>query len=385
MDVKAVIDTRRKGEPEIALFIVSFILIGIGIAMSYSASAIFAERVFGDSLYFLKRQLLWCCLGFFIMMVVQHIDYRYYQHYTRIMLLFTMVTLILVLIPGIGITVKGSSRWLGYSPLQFQPSELVKLFVVIYFAKVFSYDNHREINVLQLLLPLLVVGIFFLLIMLQPDFGTAINLAIISVVLLFVSGFPLMYMIGLALLSVPMFYLLIYQVEYRRQRILAFFDPWSDRFGKGYHIIQSFIAFKLGGMLGAGLGSGTQKIKRLPEPHTDFIYAVIAEEAGLLGTFSILILYLLFFYFGVKIALKAPDEYGRLLAMGLTLLITVQAFLNISVVIGLLPTTGIPLPFISYGGSSLLVNMMATGILLNISKYREVVPRDIKFDKEVLV
>lgn len=319
------------------------------------------------------------------MMVVQHIDYRYYQHYTRIMLLFTMVTLILVLIPGIGITVKGSSRWLGYSPLQFQPSELVKLFVVIYFAKVFSYDNHREINVLQLLLPLLVVGIFFLLIMLQPDFGTAINLAIISVVLLFVSGFPLMYMIGLALLSVPMFYLLIYQVEYRRQRILAFFDPWSDRFGKGYHIIQSFIAFKLGGMLGAGLGSGTQKIKRLPEPHTDFIYAVIAEEAGLLGTFSILILYLLFFYFGVKIALKAPDEYGRLLAMGLTLLITVQAFLNISVVIGLLPTTGIPLPFISYGGSSLLVNMMATGILLNISKYREVVPRDIKFDKEVLV
>jgi cell division protein FtsW len=192
-------------------------------------------------------------------------------------------------------------------------------------------------------------------------------------------------MIGLALLSVPMFYLLIYQVEYRRQRILAFFDPWSDRFGKGYHIIQSFIAFKLGGMLGAGLGSGTQKIKRLPEPHTDFIYAVIAEEAGLLGTFSILILYLLFFYFGVKIALKAPDEYGRLLAMGLTLLITVQAFLNISVVIGLLPTTGIPLPFISYGGSSLLVNMMATGILLNISKYREVVPRDIKFDKEVLV
>ncbi|MEJ5363008.1 MAG: putative lipid II flippase FtsW [Spirochaetota bacterium] len=385
MDVKAVIDTRRKGEPEMGLFIVAFILIGIGIAMTYSASALFAERTFGDSLYFLKRQLLWSFIGFIVMMFVQQIDYRNYQQYTKIMLAFTLVTLVLVLIPGVGISVKGSSRWLGYGLLRFQPSELVKLFIVIYFAKVFSYEHQRDINVLQLLLPLLIVGVFFLLIMLQPDFGTAIDVAIISVVLLFVSGFPLIYMLGLAVLSVPMFYLLIYQVEYRRDRILAFLDPWSDRFGKGYHIIQSFIAFKLGGLLGAGLGSGTQKIKRLPEPHTDFIFAVIAEETGLLGTFSVVILYLLFFYFGAKIALRAPDEYGRLLAMGLTLLVTVQAFLNISVVIGVLPTTGIPLPFISYGGSSLVVTMIGTGILLNISKYREVVAQELKYSGEVWV
>jgi len=385
VDVKAVIDTRRKVEPEMGLFIVAFILIGIGIAMTYSASALFAERTFGDSLYFLKRQLLWSCIGFIVMMFVQQIDYRNYQQYTKIMLAFTLVTLVLVLIPGLGIAVKGSSRWLGYGIFRFQPSEMVKLFIVIYFAKVFSYEHQRDINVLQLLLPLLIVGVFFLLIMLQPDFGTAIDIAIISVVLLFVSGFPLMYMLGLAVLSVPMFYLLIYQVEYRRERILAFLDPWSDRFGKGYHIIQSFIAFKLGGLLGVGLGSGTQKIKRLPEPHTDFIFAVIAEETGLFGTFSVVILYLLFFYFGVKIALRAPDEYGRLLAMGLTLLVTVQAFLNISVVTGVLPTTGIPLPFISYGGSSLIITMIGTGILLNISKYREVVAQELKYSGEVWV
>lgn len=385
MDVKAVIDTRRKGEPEMGLFIVAFILTGIGIAMTYSASALFAERIFGDSLYFLKRQLLWSCIGFIVMMFVQQIDYRNYQHYTKIMLAFTLITLVLVLIPGLGIAVKGSSRWLGYGIFRFQPSEMVKLFIVIYFAKVFSYEHQRDINVLQLLLPLLIVGVFFLLIMLQPDFGTAIDLAIISVVLLFVSGFPLMYMLGLAVLSVPMFYLLIYQVEYRRERILAFLDPWSDRFGKGYHIIQSFIAFKLGGLLGVGLGSGTQKIKRLPEPHTDFIFAVIAEETGLFGTFCVVLLYLLFFYYGVTIALRAPDEYGRLLAMGLTLLVTMQAFLNISVVTGVLPTTGVPLPFISYGGSSLLITMIGTGILLNISKYRDVVAQKLKYTGEVWV
>lgn len=385
MDVKAVIDTRRKGEPEMGLFIVTFILIGIGIAMCYSASAIIAERIYGDSLYFLKRQLLWCCIGFIAMVVVQHIDYRVYQKYTKIMLLIGMFLLIAVLVPGIGIDVKGSSRWLGYGDFRFQPSELVKLIIVIYFAKVFSYEHRREVNVLQLLLPILVVGIFFLLIMIQPDFGTAMNLSIISVVLLFVSGFPLLYMTGLALLTIPMFYLMIYQVEYRRDRLLAFLDPWADRFGKGYHIIQSFIAFKLGGLTGAGLGAGTQKAARLPEPHTDFIFAVIAEEAGLIGTVSVVILYLFFFYFGVKIALLAPDQYGRLLAMGLTLMVIVQAFLNISVVVGALPITGIPLPFLSYGGSSLLVTMAAAGILLNISKYREVVHQDLKYNGELSV
>ena len=384
MDLKAVIDTRRRGEADIVLFVVVFILAGIGIAMSYSASALFAENTFGDTFYFLKRQLIWCITGFLVFLVVQEIDYRKYLQWTRLMLLVSLVLLVLVLVPGLGKAVKGSMRWIGVGPVSIQPSEFVKIAVVIYLAKVFSFEKPGfGTNVVQLLIPMMIVGVFFLLIMLQPDFGTAMDLLIVSVAILFVSGFSPLSMLMLLVVSIPMFYLLIYQVDYRRERIIAFLDPWKDRFGNGYHVIQSFIAFKKGGLLGAGLGYGTQKLKRLPEPHTDFIFAVIAEEAGLIGTSFIVLLFCLFFYQGFKIALHAPDEFGRLLAIGLTLLVVVQAFINIGVVTGTLPTTGIPLPFISYGGSSLLANMIAVGVLMNISRYREVVQEDMKFAEEV--
>jgi cell division protein FtsW len=380
LELKEVIDTRRRGEPDMVLFVTVFVLAGIGVAMCYSASAVYAYKTFGDSFYFLKKQMLWFVAGFAALLFFQAIDYRHYIKHTKIMLLGSIILLVLVLIPGIGHSVKGSSRWLGFSSLNIQPSEFVKICVVIYLVKVFSSET-KENHLVQLLIPMIIIALMFILVMLQPDFGTAMDLLIVSVFILFVSGFPLFYIVFLFIVSIPMFYLLIYQVSYRKERIIAFLDPWQDRYGIGYHIIQSFTAFKKGGLLGVGLGFGTQKLSRLPEPHTDFIYAVIAEEAGLIGTIFIAMLFCLFFYRGARIAVGAPDDFGKLLALGLSLLIVVQAFINIGVVTGSLPTTGIPLPFISYGGSSLLTCMIASGILLNISRYREAAFRKVQFEE----
>ncbi|MBN2401931.1 MAG: putative lipid II flippase FtsW [Spirochaetes bacterium] len=359
----------KNGEIDTILFITIFILAGIGIAMIYSASAVYALNTFGDSFYFFKRQVAWVCIGFAALFIFQNIDYHIYTKYTKIMLLVSFLLLVLLLIPGIGHGTKGSVRWFRIGEITIQPSEFVKVFMVLYLVKVFASGSGEKINrILQLLIPMIVVFAIFLLIMLQPDFGTAIDLLLVFGVILFVFGFPFFSILYLSLISVPMFYLLIYQVQYRKERILAYLDPWKERFGAGYHIIQSYIAFKKGGLLGTGLGFGTQKIKRLPEPHTDFIFAVIAEESGYLGTALILILYCVLFWRGMIISLSARDEFGSLLAIGLTILITVQAFMNIGVVCGILPTKGIPLPLVSYGGSSFLSCMIALGILLNISK-----------------
>ncbi len=380
MDLKDVLDTRRKGEPDLVLFVAIFTLAGIGLAMSYSASAVYAFRVFGDSFYFLKRQMAWAVIGLIALFIFQKIDYREYVKHTKIMLFVSILLLLVVLIPGLGSSVKGSSRWISIGPANLQPSEFVKLAVVIYLVKVYSSET-KENHVIQLLVPMLVIAFIFLLVLIQPDFGTAMDLLVITVFILFVSGFPLLYILSLFIISIPMFYLLIYQVSYRWDRVLAYFDPYLDRYGIGYHVVQSFTAFKKGGLLGVGLGFGTQKIVRLPEPHTDFIFAVLAEETGLLGTIFLAMLFCFVFWRGILIALHAPDDFGRLLAVGLSLLITVQAFINMGVVTGALPTTGIPLPFISYGGSSLLTNMIAAGILLNISRYREVSVREVKFEE----
>lgn len=379
--MKSVIDTRRKNDPDLVLFITVFLLAGIGLAMSYSASAVYAYRTFGDSFYFLKRQFLWFSIGFIALLIFQEIDYRVYKKFTRFMLPGTFVLLTLVLIPGVGKSVKGSARWLSMGGVSVQPSEFIKVFVVIYLVKIFSQER-KENYVARLLVPVLITAVIFVLILMQPDFGTAVDLLIVTVFILFISGFPLLYILGLFVVSIPMFYLLIYQVDYRRERILAYLNPWEDRYGIGYHILQSFIAFKKGGFFGVGLGNGTQKISRLPEPHTDFIFAVIAEEVGIIGTLFVIILFFIIFWRGIVISADAPDRFGRLLAVGLSLLIIVQAYINIAVASGSLPTTGITLPFISYGGSSLLSNMAAAGILLNISRYRETVVHGVKAGEE---
>ncbi len=382
MDLKSVIDTRRKNDPDLTLFVTVFLLAGIGLAMSYSASAVYAYRVFGDSFYFLKRQLLWFSIGFIALLIFQEIDYRVYKKFTRLLLLCSFLLLAIVLIPGVGKSVKGSARWISLGGFSLQPSEFIKVFVVIYLVKIFSQER-RENYVARLLVPVLITAVIFVLILMQPDFGTAVDLLIVTVFILFVSGFPLLYILGLFVVSIPMFYLLIYQVDYRKERILAYLNPWEDRYGIGYHILQSFIAFKKGGFFGLGLGNGTQKIARLPEPHTDFIFAVIAEEVGIIGTLVVIILFFMVFWRGIVISAGAPDRFGRLLAIGLSMLIIVQAYINIAVASGSLPTTGITLPFISYGGSSLVSSMAAAGILLNISRYRETVMHGTKMGEEV--
>ena len=382
MDLKAIINSDNRKEPDILLFILLFILIGTGIAMTYSASAVFAIKHKGNSFYFLNKQLLWFAVGFIALLIFQEIDYRIYAKHTKMMLLVSVILLVLILIPGVGHSVKGSARWIGFGGFRLQPSEFIKVFMVIYLAKVFGSEK-KDNQVLQLLIPMVILSVIFLLLLFQPDFGTAVDIMFVAVFILFISGFPLFYILLLSMISVPAFYLIVYQVDYRRMRILAYLDPWKDRFGKGYHIIQSFIAFKKGGIFGVGIGHGTQKISRLPEPHTDFIFSVIAEELGFMGTFFIIMLYLLIFWRGMHISISAPDDFGKLLAVGLSLLIIVQAFINIGVVSGSLPTTGIPLPFISYGGSSLLSNMIAAGILLNISRYGESNEDGFSFKKEV--
>ncbi|MFW5808057.1 MAG: putative lipid II flippase FtsW [Spirochaetota bacterium] len=382
MDLKSMIDTRRKGVPDVVFFLTVFILIGIGIAMSYSASAVFSLRTHGDSFFILKKQLLWFVVGFIALIIFQEIDYRIYMRHTKVLLILSVGLLLLLFVPGIAYVAKGSARWIRFGGIGFQPSEFVKIFIVIYLSKVFSEDHSESENpLMQLLIPMLILGLLFFLILMQPDFGTAVDLLIISVAILFVSGFPMVYIVTLFILSVPAFYLLVYQVDYRRQRILAYLDPWADRYGNGYHIIQSFIAFKMGSLMGVGLGNGTQKINRLPEPYNDFIFAVIAEEAGLFGTAAVILLFAFFLWRGIKISLEAIDDFGRLLSIGLTLLIVIQAYINIGVVTGSLPTTGIPLPFISYGGSSLLSSMICAGIMLNISRYRETVSENMKLDE----
>jgi len=382
MDFKGFIDTRRKGDMDLLLFLGIFILAGIGVVMSYSASAVYAERVFKNEFYFLQKQIIWFTAGIFLLMFFQSIDYNNYQRLTKAMLLGSFVLLILVLIPGVGHNVKGSVRWINLGFFKIQPSEFVKIALVIYLAKVFSSETKGN-HIVQLVIPMVILAVMFVLIMMQPDFGTAVDLLIVAVIILFVSGFPLLYIISLFVLSLPMFYLLVYQVSYRRVRILAYLNPWEDRFGIGYHIIQSFIAFKKGGFFGLGLGFGTQKISRLPEPHNDFIFAVIAEEVGVFGTVFMVLLYCFIFWRGIEIAMSSPDNFGKLLATGLTLMIVVQAFINMAVVTGSLPTTGIPLPFISYGGSSLISNMIAAGILLNISRYREASYEGMSLEREV--
>lgn len=380
MELKGILDTRRMGEPDLFLFAAIFTLAGIGLAMTYSASAVYASRVFGDSFYFLKRQIIWGIISLLALFIFQGIDYRNHAKYSRIMIVFSMFALIAVLIPGIGSNVKGSSRWISLGILNIQPAEFVKLVVVIYLVNIYSADA-KENRVVQLLAPMIIISIIFVLIMLQPDFGTAMNLLIICAFIIFISGFPMLYIFFISILSVPMFYLMIYQVSYRWDRIIAFIDPWKDRYGVGYHVIQSFTAFKKGGLLGVGLGLGAQKLVKLPEPHTDFVFAVIAEETGLIGTVFIAVIFCFVFWRGILISLNAPDDFGRFLSIGLSLMITAQAFVNMGVVAGVLPTTGVPLPFISYGGSSLLSNMIAAGILLNISKYRETSTRGVNLEE----
>jgi cell division protein FtsW len=353
------------------LFTVTLLLIFIGLVMVFSASAVMAKERYGSGYFFLLRQLGWATAGILAMVLAMKIDYRRYKHPAIVFSLLGATTLLLISVFFLD-RAHHTHRWFHLGPLSFQPSEMAKPALILFLAfflesRTKSMKDWRN-TVLPAAVPTLV---FIALIVFQPDLGTAIACAAITGCVLFVAGLDLRYLGYAFLASILPLYFLIFHVAYRRDRILAFLDPYSDPQGRGFHIIQSLIAVSTGGINGVGLMEGKQKLFYLPEPHTDFIFAVTAEELGLVGALVVVLLFAIFLWRGVRTALRTQDMFGRFLAVGITSMIVVQAFINISVVLGLMPTKGIPLPLVSYGGSSLLVTLACIGVLLNISKQAE--------------
>jgi cell division protein FtsW len=359
----------RKGQPDFILMILTFLLLGIGLVMIYSASQILAYMEYDDSAYFLKRQIVWACIGIFAMFVVMNIPYRAYKKLVPLIIaiLFVMMALVLT---GMGEVRNGAQRWLDLGFITLQPSEFVKLGIIMYLASIYSkkqeYINDLARGVIP---PLVVVAIFFILILLQRDLGTGMSIIFFTMVMIFCSGAQFKHMFGLGILSFSIGTLFITTQEYRLERVTSFLDPWADRLGSGYQLTQSLMAIGNGGVSGSGFGNSVQKYLYLPEAHTDFIFAVTAEELGLIGVTLILLCYLVLILRGIRVSIHCPDSFGTLLGLGIVAMIGIQTLINIAVVSGRLPVTGITLPFLSYGGSSLLLTLISMGILLNVSRY----------------
>lgn len=360
----------RKLSPDKGLFFVTVALVLFGIVMVNSASAVFAGKDAGAFSYFFLRQAAVAMGSLFVMWIVMRIDYQRYND-GRLVSLLLGLCLVMLLVVLLKSRTSNVHRWLRLGPLNFQPSELTKIGVLL-FAAGFLSRRERTINHFRRgLLPyLMVVGLFTGLILIEPDLGTAACLLIVTMALLFLGGLEWRYLFASMGMAGAAGVLMVLRNPYQLERIRTFFKgAGPDVLGTGYQIHQSLIAIGSGGVAGLGLGDGKQKFYFLPQPHTDFIFSVVGEELGLVGTTLIAFLFLIFFWRGVKAAVRAPDRFGYFLALGVTLLIVLQSFVNMSVVLHLLPTKGIPLPFISMGGSSILVSLIAAGILLNISQY----------------
>lgn len=356
----------------IAIFVTMLILIGIGIVMIYSASSIPMWQRTGESAGLLKKQLLFVILGFLAMFVSMALDYQKLSHYAKPLLVVAACPLIALFLPGISREVGGAKRWLHIFGFNFQPSEFVKIALIIYMA---DFIN-RKSNVLRdfwrgFMPSVAVLGAITLLVLMQPDLGTAISLVVLVFTMLFVSGARPSHLLLSVLASLPLLYLLVFSVPYRRARMFSFLNPWLDPKGSGFQIIQSQIALGSGGFWGVGLGQGKQKLFYLPAAHTDFIFSIIGEELGFLGTSIVILLFIFLIWKMAQVVYRVTDPFGKLICLGVLTLIAFSAAVNIGVSIGALPTKGLPLPFISYGGSSLIFHMMAVGLLLNISKTEE--------------
>jgi cell division protein FtsW len=359
----------RKLKSDRMLFLTTILLVGLSIVMVYSASALVAFERYQEPYHFLTRQLLWAVLGIALLGIVMRFDYHNYRDPIVIWSFLGVVTVALVAVLFMP-PVNNARRWFGIGGLGVQPSELAKLSAILFIAALLERRMHRINEIGYALVPVgLVVGALVGLILIEPDFGTAMSLAMIAAVMVFAAGVNYGYIVGVMLAALPGVAMLVMGTEYRRRRVLTFLNPWEDPLGGGFQIIQSFIAVGTGGVTGRGLMSGVQKLFYLPEPHTDFIFAVISEELGLIGATLVLICFCVITWRGLRIALLAPDSFGALLALGVTTMVAVQAFVNMSVVLGLMPTKGIPLPFVSAGGSSLLINLVGMGVLLNVSQH----------------
>jgi cell division protein FtsW len=350
------------------LFTVTLLLVFVGLIMVFSASAVMAKERYGSPYTFLTRQALWAVAGMLAMLVCMKFDYRKYKHPGFVYSLLGATTLMLISVFFLD-RAHNTHRWIHWGAFSFQPSELAKPALIFFLAYFLESRTKSMEDWRNTLLPAIVPTLVFLgLIVFQPDLGTAIACAAITLCILFVGGMQLRYF-GYALLaSVPALYVLIFHVSYRRDRILAFLNPYADPQKTGFHIIQSMIAVSTGGITGLGLMEGKQKLFYLPEPHTDFIYAVTAEEFGLVGSVFVAALFAIFLWRGLRTAVKTDDVFGRYVAIGITSMVVLQACINISVVLGMMPTKGIPLPLISYGGSSLFITLACIGVLLNISQ-----------------
>jgi cell division protein FtsW len=360
-----------KATSDKVLFITASLLTILGLIMVYSASSAVASDKYGMSLYYFLRQLLYASAGYVLMIVLMNVDYHIWQNRKAIAVAAVLSAGGLVLVftqPKIN----GARRWLRYGSLSLQPSEIAKLVLLVFLAW-FLHNYEKEINdPKRRLMPCVALLAFFAgLIALEPDLGQAICILLIAFTLLWAAGLSWKYIGGAVALAAPAFYFFVWRVQFRRIRLEAFRNPTTDPLGAGWHIMQSLIAVGSGGLTGLGLGASRQKRFFLPEAHSDFIYAIIGEEAGLIGTLLIAVCFLVFFYRGMRAAFRAPDRFGFFLGMGITMMVALQALINISMVLALLPTKGIALPFISQGGSSLVLNLVATGMLLNISHYGE--------------
>ncbi|OIK15194.1 stage V sporulation protein E [Bacillus sp. MUM 13] len=360
----------KKSNPDLILIIVTLSLLAIGLIMVYSASAIWAAYKFDDSFYFAKRQMLFAFVGVIAMFFIMNVDYWTWRTWSKALIIICFVLLLVVLIPGIGVARNGSRSWIGVGAFSIQPSEFMKLAMIAFLAKFLSERQKLITSFKKGLLPsLALVFTAFGLIMLQPDLGTGTVMVGTCIVMIFISGARISHFGVLGLLGLTGFVGLVLSAPYRMKRITSFLDPWQDSLGSGFQIIQSLYAIGPGGLFGLGLGQSRQKFFYLPEPQTDFIFAILSEELGFIGGSLVILLFALLLWRGIRIALGAPDLYGSLVAVGIIAMVAIQVMINIGVVTGLMPVTGITLPFLSYGGSSLTLMLMAIGVLLNISRY----------------
>lgn len=348
------------------LFAVLF-LVGIGIVMVYSASSAVAAKRFGSDFYFLKRQAVFSVLGILALVICSHVPVRLYRALAYPILLLALGLLIAMQISHLGMSAGGATRWMRLGPFSFQPAELARLALIIYLAYSLSkkQDDLRQWSI-GLVPHLLVLAFFAVALMLQPDFGSVVIFAVLAWLIMFVAGVPLRHLSATLLPLVPLAFFLMIKAPYRIKRLSTFLDPWQYPADEGYQIIHSLMAFGTGGLWGTGIGKGYQKLFYLPEPHTDFIFAVIGEELGFWGVLFILSLYGLIIWRGIRIAQGCQDTFGMLVATGITAAIGLQVSINMGVALGLLPTKGLTLPFLSYGGTSLLLNMACVGILMKI-------------------
>ncbi len=359
----------RKLQSDKWMFLATLALLCVSVVMVYSASALVALERYQQPYLFVTKQVMWAAFGVALLSVVMRVDYRVYRNDRLIWTLLGVVGVLLVAVL-FSREVNGTRRWFAIAGFGIQPSELAKIAIIFFAALVLERRMHRINEVGYSLAPIaLILGPVTGLILLEPDFGTAVTVLAVVGIMIFSAGLSYKYVVGAGLLMIPLLGLVMIQAPYRTRRFFAFLDPWADPLGDGFQIIQSLIAVGTGGVFGKGLMAGVQKLFYLPEPHTDFIYAVIAEETGLVGSLLILACFAVIAWRGMHTALRAPDGFGALLALGLTMMLVLQAFVNISVVLGLMPTKGIPLPLVSAGGSSLLISLVGVGVLLNISQH----------------